>query len=268
MTEENVPTDPAVLKNCCAAAYGHDAVALVLGESYHPGGRALTRALVEKLGVAEGDRVVDVAAGPGDTARLLAHEYGARVEATELNADTVRRGREATEQAGLTGRVRFHPADAERLPLPDGMFDAVVCECAFCTFPDKPVAAGEFARLLRPGGAVGIADVTVREGGLPRELASLAGWIACVADARPLSEYAALLNRAGLRVEHTERRDGALRGMIDTIDARVRLLRMTVPDRLEALGVNVDTVLEHTRVAAEAAAEGVLGYALAVARKP
>jgi hypothetical protein len=30
------------------------------------------------------------------------------------------------------------------------MFDAVLCECAFCTFPDKPTAATELARLLRP----------------------------------------------------------------------------------------------------------------------
>jgi arsenite methyltransferase len=34
---------------------------------------------------------------------------------------------------------------AERLPFADGSFDAVICECAFCTFPDKQAAANEFA---------------------------------------------------------------------------------------------------------------------------
>ena len=64
----------------------------------------------------------------------------------------------APENTDASGKVRFHLGDAERLPLPDNTFDALVCECAFCTFPDKATAAAEFARVLRPGGRVGIAD--------------------------------------------------------------------------------------------------------------
>ena len=48
----------------------------------------------------------------------------------------------------------------------------VVCECAFCTFPDKSRAAAEFARVLRSGGRVGISDLT-RSGELPGELDGL-----------------------------------------------------------------------------------------------
>jgi ubiquinone/menaquinone biosynthesis C-methylase UbiE len=176
---------PERLKACCAAAYGSDIVALLLGDSYHPGGRALTRRLADGLGLRAGADVLDVASGAGATARLLAEHYHVCVDGVDLSPAIVGRARRLTERAGLSDRVRFHVGDADRLPFPDRRFDAVVCECAFCTFPDKPTAAGELARVLRPGGRVGIADVTVRAGGLPPELAGIAGWVACLADARP-----------------------------------------------------------------------------------
>lgn len=255
---------PAEIKACCAASYGSDAVALLLGESYHPGGLSLTRRLADRLRLRDGGRVVDVAAGPGATARLLATEYDVIVDGVELGESTVERAR------GTSGleQVRFHVGDAERIPLPDGVFDAVVCECAFCTFPDKAAAAAEFARVLRPGGRVGITDVTVSADGVPAELTTLAAWVACIADARPLSEYSAILGRAGLRTVHTERHDEAIARMIDEIDARLRLLRMTAPDRLADAGVEVPAVLRYTNVARQAVADGRIGYALLVAEKP
>jgi arsenite methyltransferase len=79
----------------------------------------------------------------------------------------------------------------------------VVCECAFCTFPNKNRAVAEVARLLRLGGRFGPTDVTVA-GPLPGELRGLAASVACIADGRPLEEYAALLDNAGLRVAHHE----------------------------------------------------------------
>jgi arsenite methyltransferase len=60
----------------------------------------------------------------------------------------------AAGAAGLAARVSFTAGDAETLPYPETGFDAVVCECAFCAVPDKPTAATELARVLRPGGRV------------------------------------------------------------------------------------------------------------------
>jgi hypothetical protein len=59
---------PERLKACCAAAYGSDIVALLLGDSYHPGGRALTHRLADGLGLRAGADVLDVAGGAGATA--------------------------------------------------------------------------------------------------------------------------------------------------------------------------------------------------------
>lgn len=263
MTE---PT-PAELKACCAAAYGSDLVALLLGESYHPGGRALTHRLARALALRPGQRVLDVAAGTGATARLLAGQYGVCVDGVDLSPTLTDRARQLTALADLTGQVRFHRGDAQRIPLPNEQFDAVICECAFCTFPDKRTTAAELARVLHPSGRVGIADVTVRPGGLPADLTGIAGWIACLADARPLDDYAAILAAAGLQVIHTERHDTALQTMIDQIRARLVVLRMLHPDRLTGTGVDVDAVLRFTRLATASVAAGDIGYALLIAEK-
>jgi arsenite methyltransferase len=263
-----VSADGTQIKACCAAAYGQDAVALVLGESYHPGGLALTRRLARALGLRPGQHVIDVASGPGATARLLAAEFGVTVDGVDLGQSAVNRARSVAEAAGLPVTVRFSVGDAERLPLPGGMADVVVCECAFCTFPDKAAAAGEFTRVLRPGGRVGITDVTVADGGLPAELTTLTAWVACIADARPVSRYTDILAVAGLRTVRVEPHDDALARMIDQIEARLAVLRMTAADHLMAAGVNVDAVLRYTAVTRRAVADGLLGYALLVAEKP
>lgn len=261
-------TDPTEIKACCAAGYGQDAVALVLGESYHPGGLALTRRLADALGLRAGARVVDVASGPGASARLLATEYAVTVDGVELGESTLDQARSVTAGAGLSEQVRFHLGDAERLPLPDGIADVVVCECAFCTFPDKAMAAAEFARVLRPGGKVGITDVVVAERGLPAELTTLAAWVACIADARTIDRYTGLLAEAGLVTRHVEGHDDALARMVDQIQARVRVLRMTAADRLAGAGVDVDAVLRYAALARQAVADGLIGYRLLVAEKP
>jgi hypothetical protein len=141
-------------------------------------------------------------------------------------------------------------------------------ECAFCTFPDKHTAAAEFARVLRPGGRVGISDVTVTGDGLPRELTTLAAWAACIAGACPARRYAELLTAAGLQVIRQERHDAAIARMTGQIDARIRLLRMTAAGRLAAAGIDADTVLRYTALARQAVADGMIGYRMLIAEKP
>jgi arsenite methyltransferase len=259
-------TTPEEIKACCATAYSSDLVAMLLGPAYHPGGMALTRRLADQLALRPGQRVLDVASGPGTTARLLATEYGVRVTGVDLSAASVA---SATAAAGDLPGVRFQVGDAERLSMPAGGFDAVVCECAFCTFPDKPTAAAELARVLRPGGRVGITDVTAEPERLPPALSGLAARVACVADARPAAGYVALLTGAGLRVRaEVECHDGAMTRMIDQIEARLRLVAITSPRRAAALGLDLDRAGEILAAARAAVADGVLGYALLVADRP
>lgn len=255
------------IKACCADAYSRDIVTLLLGDSYHPGGAALTRRLAELLGLRSGRRVADIASGPGATTRLLAAEYGVTVDGVDISEVNVARAEGVAAQAGLSGQVRFHHGDAEELPLPDSTFDALVCECALCTFPDKYAAALEFARILRPGGLAGIAAVTSTGTGLPAALTSLAAWVACVADARTVTDYTGVFALAGLHVRHIESHDESLLKMIDRIDARITALRIAAPKLLADNGVVPDAVLAYTRLVADAVKAGRIGYTLMVAEK-
>ncbi|WP_343602852.1 class I SAM-dependent methyltransferase [Mycobacterium sp.] len=259
---------PQRIKTCCAEAYSSDAVALLLGESYHPGGAALTRRLADQLGLGpRRRRVADIACGRGATARLLAGDYDAVVDGVDFSQVNVDHAQNMVAQDELGDGVRFHHGDAERLPLPDNTFDALVCECSLCTFPDKNAAAGEFARILRPGGLAGITDVTVTDAGLPDELTTLAAWVACIADARTAADYTGILAAAGLELRHVESHDDSLLKMIDRIEARITALHIAAPKTLADNGIQTDAVLKYTRLATDAVKSGRIGYTLMIAEK-
>ncbi len=259
--------DAAEVKACCATGYSSDAVALLLGPSYHPGGLRLTRRLLDSVNVRPGDRVVDIASGIGTTSLLAATEREAYVDGVDLSQANVTLAQGAADDAGVGDRVRFLYGDAEALPLPDAGYDAVVCECALCTFPGKAAAAAEMARVLRPGGRIGITDITADPERLPSELTGTAAWIACVADARPVEEYRALLGEAGLRVTTVEHHTEALEQMVRQVAARLELLRITSPARLEELHVDLSRAGQVLRAAEAAIRQGVLDYVLLVGEK-
>lgn len=259
--------DAATLKTCCATGYSSDAVTLLVGPSYHPGGLKLTRRLLDSIVVRPGDRLVDVASGIGTTSLLAAGEYDAHVDGVDLSAANVALASGAAAAAGVSERVRFHHGDAEALPLPDASYDVVVCECALCTFPDKATAAAQMARVLRPGGRVGISDITADPSRLPPELTGIAAWVACIADARPLDDYRSILAGAGLRITAVEHDTAPLEQMVRQIGARLELLRMTTPVRLQELGIDINRVQPVLDAAQEAIRDGVLDYVLLVGEK-
>lgn len=261
---DTAPADPETVKACCATAYGIDLVALFLGESYHPGGADLTRRLADALTLRPGEHVLDVAAGIGTTALLLSAERDVRIVGVDLGEAQVVRARKRAVDAGLEGMAMFDLGDAERLPAADASFDVVVCECAFCTFPDKDTAAAEIARVLRPGGRVGITDVWLDPTRLDPELQNLAGRIACLADARPISEVRAILERTGLTVTHTERHDQALLDTIEQVTNRLRALRLLDLPLLRPF--NLRRGIDLARRAAAAVEQGDAGYMLLTAR--
>ncbi|MCH7230915.1 methyltransferase domain-containing protein [Glycomyces sp. L485] len=252
-------------KACCATAYSSDAVAMLLGESYHPGGLRLTRRLTSRLALRKDGPVLDVACGRGASALAIAAEHGCPVSGVDLSQANIAAAAEAA--SAVEGEFDFRVGDAEALPFADGAFAAVVCECALCTFPDKATAAREFARVIAPGGRLGITDVTADRDRLPPELTGLGAWIACVADARPLSEYTRILRLAGFGILTTEHHDDAIRKMLSQIEARLQLVEMTAPDRAEVLGLDFGAAPGVLKAARRAIDDGILGYGLIVAER-
>lgn len=261
----NPVIDSADLKGCCAAVYQSDFARLLLGDSFHPGGLALTESLGVLLDLKPGVRVLDVASGKGTSAIFLAGRFGCDVvglDFSEVNVDTASR---TAAESGVSHLVSFRQGDAERLPFDAASFDALICECAFCTFPNKGIAAAEFARVLRQGGRVGVSDLT-RSGPLPNELGGLLAWVSCIADARPISEYVEYLEGAGLRTGVVEPHDHVLAQMVR--DVRGRLLGAELMVKLRKLdlpGVDFESAKSTAAAAAEAVKNGLLGYSIVTA---
>jgi SAM-dependent methyltransferase len=270
--ENQHPTEPGTLsptamKQCCAAAYESDAVKLLLGDSLHPGGTELTERLGRMLGLGPQMRVLDVAAGRGTSALTLATRFGCEVIGVDYSPRNIEAAKRLAGERDLGDKVTLYCGDAERLPFGDASFDAIVCECALCTFPNKQAAAAEFARVLRLGGRVGLSDLT-RQGTSPPELQSLAARIACVADAQPLTEYAALLAAAGLKVMATEVHNGALVDFTNQIRTRLLVTEVMVGlNKLALPGFDIAMAKDFTRHVLEAIRAGKLGYAILTAAK-
>ena len=127
-------------------------------------------------GVKAGDRVLDVGCGPGYFVRMLAEAIGPTGSAVGIDAapemiDYARR------KARHLSNCRFGSGSAEALPFPDASFDVVVSSLMLHHLPDelRLQAAAEMKRVLRPGGAVLLADFTIPERGAWHVLAAITG---------------------------------------------------------------------------------------------
>src|SRR5215472_4361341 len=251
---------PQSVKQCCARLYESDFAKMLLGESFHPGGVKLTERLATLLGLDARSRVLDIASGKGTSALFLAERFGCEVVGVDYSGPNVEQANVAAAAKGLDARVSFRSGDAERLPVADSSFDAIIFECAFCTFPDKPAAAHEFSRVLREGGVVGLSDLT-RGSVLPKELDGLLAWIACIADAQPLENYIQYLRDAGFRAGQTEPHDEALLEIVNQV--RMRLLGAEIMVGLKKLDlpdVDFTVAKQMARAALAAIQRGSLGY--------
>ncbi len=255
------------LKQCCAKLYESDLAKILLGDSFHPGGLQLTERVGSLLHLAPESHVLDVASGKGTTALFLAERFGCHVAGIDYSGQNIADGNHLASAKGLSSLVRFEHGDAECLPFPDKSFDAVICECAYCTFPNKADAAREFARVLCPGGRVGLSDLT-RGPALPKELDSLLAWIACIADAQPVDTYADHLRSAAFELEKVELHDEALTEMVQQIGMKllsaevlVGLKKLTLPN------VDFTSAKQMAQSAFSAIQQGQLGYAIITASK-
>lgn len=257
------------IKSCCANLYESDWATLLLGDSFHPGGLALTERLGRLLELEPGQRVLDVAAGRGTSAIFLAQKFGCNVIGIDYGTANIAEATANAAAADVEHLVHFEQGDAEQLLFDDNSFDAVICECAFCTFPNKSTAAQEFARVLRPGGRVGLSDLT-RNGPLPPELDTLLAWIACIADARPIDEYKTHLQNAGFEINRVEPHLEALAEMVRNV--QTKLLGAEIMVKLNKLNLPGDINLEQAKALARHTSQAIqadqLGYTLITGIRP
>lgn len=129
-----------------------------------PGGTPLTRQLLLLGGEMKNHRVLDLGCGRGETAGLLAREYGAAVTGVDASEALIRACRAQVPEA------EFLTADAENLPFEDSSFDILISECCFSVFSDPKKALREAKRVLVSGGKLLISDLWIcagSDGGRP-----------------------------------------------------------------------------------------------------
>jgi arsenite methyltransferase len=190
--------------------------------------------------VARGSRLLDVGSGLGTTAVHLARTMGCRVTGVTLEPSGVESGDGLARDQGVDHRVAFVQGSIADVELEDGSFDHVMFECVLSIIPDRVAVLDRVVHVLRPGGRLGLTDVTVR-GELPGEIQGVLAAVGCVAGAVSLGAYADLIRDAGLEIERSE-------------------------DRVApALLYEADRLLD---LAEEQVRQGTISYGLIVARKP
>lgn len=118
-------------------------------------------AYLELLGVAPGERALDVGCGSGAVLRELARRVSPDGHAVGLDPSPalLAVARELAEQEGLAKLVDFREGDARSLPFSDAEFDVVLAVTTLSHVPDGERAIPELARVVRPGGRVGVFDL-------------------------------------------------------------------------------------------------------------
>jgi arsenite methyltransferase len=120
-----------------------------------------------------GETVLDVGSGGGIDTILAAHRVGPEGKAIGLDIldEMCERGRRHAAEGGVEGWTEFVTGEMEDIPLPDESIDVVISNGVLNLSARKSRALAEMFWLLKPGGRICMADLTV-EGELPPEIAN------------------------------------------------------------------------------------------------
>ena len=146
-----------------------------------------------------GERVLDLGSGGGIDVLLSAKRVGpnGRAFGLDMTDEMLALARANTAEAGATN-VEFLKGQIEAIPLPADSIDVVISNCVVNLAADKPAVFREIARVLRPGGRLGITDIVADDGLSPAERATRGSYVGCIAGALSFAEFESGLRSAGL----------------------------------------------------------------------
>lgn len=147
----------------------------------------------------EGEIVLDLGSGGGIDVLLSARRVGPTGFAygLDMTDEMLELARRNATEAGATN-VEFRKGRIEAIPLPDASVDVVISNCVINLSTDKAAALAEIARVLRPGGRMGVSDVVADDGLTPADRAERGSFAGCIAGALSFAEYRAGLAAVGL----------------------------------------------------------------------
>jgi len=166
----------------------------------------------------EGETVLDLGSGGGIDVLLSARRIGpaGRAIGVDMTDEMLELARRNAAEAGATN-VEFRKGTIEALPLEDASVDVVISNCVINLAADKGAVLAEIARVLRPGGRMGVSDVVADDALSPADRAERGSYAGCIAGALSFAEYRAGLAAAGLThiaVEATHAVGDGLHGAI------------------------------------------------------
>ena len=147
-----------------------------------------------------GETVLDLGSGGGIDALLSGKRVGptGTVYGLDMTDEMLTLARENAAKAGATN-IHFLKGLIEAIPLDNGSVDVVISNCVVNLSPEKDRVLTEIARVLRPGGRIGISDVVAEDRLTPADRAERGSHVGCIAGALSESEYRDGLEAVGLR---------------------------------------------------------------------
>ncbi|HXY79989.1 MAG TPA: arsenite methyltransferase [Gaiellaceae bacterium] len=146
----------------------------------------------------EGETVLDLGSGGGIDVILSAKRVGpaGTVYGLDMTDEMLTLAGQNARAAGVAN-VHFLKGVIEAIPLPAESVDVVISNCVVNLSTDKAAVLSETARVLRPGGRIGIADIVAEDRVTPEERAKRGSYVGCIAGALSQGEYVAGLEAAG-----------------------------------------------------------------------
>jgi SAM-dependent methyltransferase len=146
-----------------------------------------------------GERVLDLGSGGGIDVILSARRVGptGRAFGVDMTDEMLALAVRNAAEAGVEN-AEFVRGTIESIPLPASTIDVVISNCVINLAADKAAVFREIARVLRPGGRVGVSDVVADDSLSPEQRAERGSYSGCIAGALSFAEYRAGLAAVGL----------------------------------------------------------------------
>jgi arsenite methyltransferase len=147
----------------------------------------------------EGERVLDLGSGGGIDVLLSAKRVGptGRAFGLDMTDEMLTLAQRNAAEAGARN-VEFLKGQIEAIPLPAESVDVVISNCVVNLAADKPSVFREIARVLRPGGRIGISDIVADDSLTSDQRAERGSYVGCIAGALSFGEFEAGLRNVGL----------------------------------------------------------------------
>jgi ubiquinone/menaquinone biosynthesis C-methylase UbiE len=253
-------------KQCCVDFYQNELVRVLFGDSLHPGDLSLTEKLGKKINLSKENKVLDVGCGVGTSSIFLAKKFGCTMTGIDLSAKNIKIAKYIAFEQKLESSTNFMVGDAEEFNLRDNTFDAVICECSLCLFPDKDQATKEMFRVLKKDGSLGISDVVIR-GELPEEMQNALFKFICVLDAKSELEYTRILEKAGFDNIVFDDKKNEIQNLLKDVKRRIFVAELAINMGKLKLNVDIKKAKEMLKLLSECVSSGLISYTMIIAHK-